>query len=299
MPVRWWQVSALAAPNVADAVAEAMAPFVYGGVALHPTVDPIEGTEEYLLPEGAPTEVIGYLVVDATLPERRAALCSALLERWPGLSITESDLADEDWSEGWKAHFKPLRVGPLLVRPVWQPVKLRPGDHEVVLNPGMAFGTGDHPTTRACLRRLVELIRPGDRCFDMGAGSAILSIAAAKLGASAVLGVEIDELAVQSANENVDLNGVGDRVQIVLGGMDSPAIAAFGPADLVLANLTSVLHTQFAAVLLAAIRPGGAIIASGVGSAGLRMVTAAYRRAGASQIAVHRHGEWRSLVIRR
>lgn len=298
-PLRWWQVSVLAPADQADTIADALTPLLYGGVALHPGIAPIEGTEEYLLPEGAPTEVTGYLPVDGKLDTARTAINDLLRSRWPAAPVREGELQDEDWSEGWKAHFKPLRVGNLVVRPAWRTVKLRPGDAEVVLDPGMAFGTGDHPTTRACLRGVVKHVKPGMRIFDLGTGSAILAIAAAKLGSGPILAVDIDELAVRAARENVADNGVANVVQVEQGSVDHPAVAAFGPADLVLANLNSALHIRMAADILPTVKPGCCIVASGVGSAGLRGVTAAYRAAGATAIQVRNLGEWRALTITR
>lgn len=298
-PLRWWQISVLAPADQADRIADALTPLLYGGVAMHPAIAPIEGTEDYRLPENAPTEVTGYLPMDADLLAKRSQLQTLVHDRWPTATITESELRDEDWSEGWKAHFKTLRVGNLLVHPAWRTPRLRPGDVEVVLDPGMAFGTGDHPTTRACLRGVVRLLRPGMRVFDLGTGSAILAIAAAKLGARAVLGVDIDELAVQAARDNVAVNGVADTVAIELGGADHPSVAAFGPADLVLANLNSALHERLAAQILPTVKPGGPVMASGVGSAGLEGVLAAYRAAGARRITVRNLGEWRALTITR
>ncbi|MSQ10528.1 MAG: 50S ribosomal protein L11 methyltransferase [Dehalococcoidia bacterium] len=293
----WWQIAILAPATQAEQIAEALTPLVYGGVASHPAVAPIEGTEEYLLPAGSPTQVIGYLPVDEALDARRAEIRALLRDHWPNAPFAEGDLQDEDWSETWKAHFRALRVGNVVVRPAWRQHKLRPGDIEVVLDPGMAFGTGDHPTTRACLRGVVRHLRPGMRVFDLGTGSAILAIAAAKLGAAAVLGVDIDELAVQAARVNVRDNGVAASVAIELGGLDHASVAAFGAADLVLANLNSALHVQLAAGILATVKPGCCIVASGVGSAGLRGVTQAYRAAGASALSVRNLGEWRALTI--
>lgn len=295
----WWQITVLAPATQAEPLAEALTPLVYGGVALHPAVAPIEGTEDYLLPEDAPTQIVGYLPVNDDLPQRRAEVWAMLHKGWPGVTLTEQDLQDEDWAETWKAHFRVLRVSHVVVRPAWRTVTLRPGDMEVVLDPGMAFGTGDHPTTRACLRGVVRHLRPGMRVFDLGTGSAILAIAAAKLGAASVLGVDIDELAVQAARVNVRDNGVAATVAIELGDLGHPSVAAFGPADLVLANLNSALHLRLAAGILASVKPGERIIASGIGSAGLRGVTRAYRAAGASAIEVRNLGEWRALTITR
>jgi ribosomal protein L11 methyltransferase len=129
-------------------------------------------------------------------------------------------LAEEDWANAWKAHYHPLRIGRrFLIIPAWQTeqVQPQPGDRLIVLDPGMAFGTGLHPSTQLCLRAMEEVVRPGQRVLDAGCGSGILSIAAARLGAAAVDAFDIDPLAVDATGANVALNDLPIPVRVFAG----------------------------------------------------------------------------------
>src|SRR5205823_11612855 len=148
--------------------------------------------------------------------------------------LTVREIKEEAWLEAWKASFKPIRVGAFLVRPTWSDAD--PGDGIVLsLDPGMAFGTGLHPTTQACLRALSRFDVAGERVADVGTGSAILAIACAKRGAREVVGVDVDEVAVKEATENVARNAV--RVDLGLGSAGD----LDGLFDVVLANIVAAV----------------------------------------------------------
>ncbi|MDH7485726.1 MAG: 50S ribosomal protein L11 methyltransferase [Anaerolineae bacterium] len=133
------------------------------------------------------------------------------------------ELAETDWAEAWKAHYRPLRVGQrLLITPSWLTPEAAADEVVIALDPGMAFGSGLHPSTRFCLMLLEQHLRPGDTVLDLGTGSGILAIAAAKLGAASVLARDIDRLAVQIAQENVERNGVGAIVRVEAGSLPVP-----------------------------------------------------------------------------
>jgi ribosomal protein L11 methyltransferase len=172
---------------------------------------------------------------------------------------------EEDWAAAWKQHFPVLRVGRrLVIRPTWRRHRARPGDIVLALDPGMAFGTGLHPTTRLCLAGIErwsdEGIVAGARAIDVGCGSGILGIAAAKLGAASVLGIDPDPVAVEATAANARRNRLARRVRARRGSLP----AAGGPWDIVLANLIASLLVQLAADLAAALRPGGRMLASGI-----------------------------------
>jgi len=142
--------------------------------------------------------------------------------------ISVHNVEEADWEAGWRAHFGIVRVGTrIVVRPSWVPYEARPGEIVLVIDPKMAFGVGTHPTTRLCLRTLEERIEPGDAVLDVGTGTGSLAIAAAKLGAERVVGVDVDEDAVRNARENVRLNGVENRVRIEQGTIDAAVGDAF------------------------------------------------------------------------
>jgi len=170
-------------------------------------------------------------------------------------------LKEVDWETAWKAYFKPIRIGQhFMIKPTWEPVELIEGDIVLELDPGMAFGTGTHPTTTLCLRALEGLVKPGQRVFDLGTGSGILAIAAAKLGAK-VDAVDLDSVAIRVAQENVDLNGVGDQVRVARGDLGT---ALTGQADVVIANIIADVILILLPDLKRILRADGEFLASGI-----------------------------------
>ncbi len=178
---------------------------------------------------------------------------------------------EEDWAAAWKEHFPVLRVGRrLVIRPTWRRHHAKPGDVVLALDPGMAFGTGLHPTTRLCLGGIERWADAGlvddARVLDVGTGSGILAIAAARLGARSVLGMDTDPIAVDAALANARRNRLARRVTAARGSVPvSTALAArWGPFDLVLANLIASLLVELAPALAASVRRGGRLLASGI-----------------------------------
>ena len=168
---------------------------------------------------------------------------------------------DARWQDAWKEYFKPIRIGRrLAVKPSWAELEAAPDEIVLEIDPQMAFGTGLHPTTQLCLRALEERVRPGDVLADVGTGSGILAITAAKLGASRVDAVDNDSVAVQTAQANVELNGVAQQVSPVLGS-GIPAVSNY--YDLILANITGPAVVELASDALRALLPGGTYLASG------------------------------------
>ena len=171
---------------------------------------------------------------------------------------------EEEWQESWKEHFHVLRVGTrTVIVPTWRTYEPREDDVVITLDPGMAFGTGHHPTTRMCLELLETRVQPGDRVLDLGCGSGILSIAAAKLGASKVFGLEIDPIAASVAVRNVRENGVQDIVLTDEASLPHPRAAA-GEYDLLVANVSAKVITELAEEIVRAVRSGGTLIFSGI-----------------------------------
>ena len=206
----------------------------------------------------------------------------------------------EDWAEAWKAHYQPVRIGQrLLIRPRWIDVELAPGDIEIALDPGMAFGTGTHPTTQLCLEALERLSKPSLDVLDLGSGSGILAIAAAKLGARQVLALDIDPVAAAATAENALANGVSDKIIAECGGLESvlPSARRF---DLAVVNILARVIVQLAEAGLGEIvRPGGAAIFSGIIDTQLAEVEAALRRTGLQPYARQQRGDWVLIEARR
>lgn len=176
--------------------------------------------------------------------------------------IETAPVPDVDWTEAWKTRITSHQLGALTVSPPWLADGLDPAT-TIVIEPGMAFGTGEHATTRGVVRLLPRQLRPGAVVADLGAGSAVLAIAAAKLGAARVYAIELDADAIPDAEKNVVHNGVADRVHVFEAdaGALLPLVA---PVDVVLANIISSVLIELMPVIGAALQPGGAAILSGI-----------------------------------
>ncbi|AET70399.1 ribosomal protein L11 methyltransferase [Desulfosporosinus orientis DSM 765] len=186
-----------------------------------------------------------------------------LLERYPHWIVQSRGLTlkEEDWANAWKAYFKPLKIGEhFLIKPTWEKANLESGDVVLELDPGMAFGTGTHPTTTLCLKTLEGMIKPEQKVFDLGTGSGILAIAAAKLGAT-VDAVDLDAVAVKVAQENVTLNKVNDRVRVLRGDLGT---VLEGQADVVIANIIADVILALLPDLKRLLRQNGEFLASGI-----------------------------------
>ncbi len=278
-PGVWVELSVVADIEAVEAVSEILTRFAPGGTSVEPG---FRLTDEGL---GA--------VVDATKPAIVRAYLPGIDPAGVGVAVAAATAAlghlqafglrpigelqtrlvhEDDWAEAWKSHFPVLRVGRrIVIRPTWRRHRRRPEDVVLSLDPGMAFGTGLHPTTRLCLAALEALADEGllasgrardgsARIIDVGCGSGILAIAAGKLGAGELLGVDTDPIAVESTIANARLNGLTRRVRVRRGSVPSGE----GPFDLVLANLIASLLVQLACPLRDELAPGGRILASGI-----------------------------------
>ncbi|MEP0765093.1 MAG: 50S ribosomal protein L11 methyltransferase [Fimbriimonadia bacterium] len=206
-------------------------------------------------------------------------------------------IEETDWSEAWKAFFRPRRIGRrLVVCPSWEQAEAGPDDIVLDLDPGQAFGTGEHPTTQMCLELLEQHIRPGDKVLDIGVGSGILSIAALKLGADRAVCCDVDPVSVAAARENLQRNGCGDKADVVLAEGIRWCRAMF---DLVVSNIVSATLVRLAGDVAARSRPGGAWILSGVSRDNENGVLAACGEAGFAPVERREEGEWVALLVRR
>ena len=208
-----------------------------------------------------------------------------------------AEVPDEDWGEGWKKDFRPLDVGRVRIRPSWIDVAPPPGAAEVVLDPGMAFGTGSHATTALCLAALSDLLldRPGASVLDVGTGSGLLAIAARKLGAGRVAANDDDPVAVEVARENAARNSA----PIELTG--APVEAISGTFDVVVANILANVLVALAVPLAEKVAPGGVLVLSGILAPQEDEVRRAHVAAGLVPVpgGDRRDGEWTLLALRR
>ncbi|MHA6483712.1 50S ribosomal protein L11 methyltransferase [Paenibacillus sp. strain BS8-2] len=196
----------------------------------------------------------------------------------PGhVTYATQEVDDDDWATAWKQYFKPIRVSDTLtIKPTWEEYSPADGERIIELDPGMAFGTGTHPTTALCLQTLESVVRGGEEMIDVGTGSGILAIGACKLGAKRVLALDLDPVAVSSATENVRLNNLSEQVEVRLsdllgvlrdGGSDTNSASALRvtvPVDLVVANILAEIILLFIDDVYQALKPNGIYIASGI-----------------------------------
>ncbi|HEY7234934.1 MAG TPA: 50S ribosomal protein L11 methyltransferase [Gemmatimonadaceae bacterium] len=199
------------------------------------------------------------LLADENLAD---AVTCAVLAASPDARVETEPTPRIDWSERWKAQLHAHQIGPLTIAPPWL-ADASDSARTVVIEPGMAFGTGEHPTTRGVIRLMASLLRGGERVADLGAGSAVLSIAAVKLGASHSFAIEIDGDAIGNAEENVARNGVAERVT-VLDGDATSLLPLVAPVDVILANIISSVLIALLPAMADALAPGGHAILSGI-----------------------------------
>ncbi len=248
--------------------------------------------------------------VVAYLPEPRDAegcvdeLRAALARELPAAAVPELEWRwqdNEDWSARWREGLAPRQVTErIVVKPTWTEWEPKPGQVVVDVDPQMAFGTGEHATTRGCLRLLDDALRPGERVLDVGSGSAILAIAAAKLGAREAIAVEYDPDANLNARENLEGNGVESRVEIVEAMADAGLLAGLGRFDLVLANILSGVIRPLLPAFREALggSPDGRLIVSGILRTEAAEVVRDAEAAGFRVCEVDEEEEWWSALLR-
>jgi ribosomal protein L11 methyltransferase len=235
-------------------------------------------------------------------PDAFAAEVRAVLEAVLGepLRLVWRWQEEADWGEVWKQGLRPRRIGErLLVTPSWFEPPADGGDLVIVIDPEMAFGTGEHETTRLALALIESAVRPGERVLDVGAGSAILAIAAALLGAGEVLAVENDADALDNARGNVTRNGVADRVEILHAEVDDAFLTGAGAGhwDLIAANVLSGILTPLLPGFRRALAPGGRLILGGILTSEAAGVTTAAEAAGLRLVRSATEGDWWSGLL--
>ena len=211
--------------------------------------------------------------------------------------VNVSRIEPQNWAESWKHHFHPMIIGGrLLIKPSWIKHKPHPGQAVVELDPGLSFGTGHHPTTRFCLQELVRYRprREPRSCLDVGTGSGILAIAAAKLTFRPVKAIDVDEDAVRIARVNASCNGVSNAIQILRQDLGKRPLRSSTPFDLICANLSEDLLLDHQRALLRRLAAGGRLVLAGIARARFARVEEAYRRAGLVMLRSVQSREWQS-----
>lgn len=291
--MRWVEISVEATDASVDAVINILVDEGSGGAVIGPTPDTATHSSN---------RVAGYLPVDDRLEARLVRIRERvrLLPSF-GLPLQSEEISiawveDQEWATAWKKHFKPVRVGRIIVKPTWEEVEALPGDIIVEIDPGMAFGTGYHPTTQLCLLALQDYVKAGDVVLDVGTGSGVLAIAAARLGATSVVGLDIDSVAVETAEVNVEQAGLAGVIEIRRA--DSP-LAFEGQADLVVTNIIAKVLVDIAGELAAKMKPGGTLLASGIVIERADDVREAFKANGIHIAEERVDGDWVALIARR
>lgn len=287
--MKWLEIIVTAARPAAEAVGDLLFQSRVNGLEELPAGERTVRLRAYL-PFGPTTA----MTLD-TLRARVAALPSFGLDAGPG-TVETAEVDDEGWAEAWKTAFRAFPVGRRLwITPTWDETPPPEGAVVVELDPGMAFGSGLHPSTQMCLEALERHLRPGAVVLDVGTGSGILAIAAAKLGAARVCAIDADPVAVAVARQNVSHNGVA----AVVGVQEADLLAGVeGAADVVLANLTADLHLTFLPAVVPHLSRDGIVAASGITEHRTAEVRAVGEAAGLTAPETLSSGEWRCLVFR-
>ena len=292
----WLEVAVEVAGIDADLAADILRQACAGGVAIQSTSRFDQATDTYVADGDAAALVRGYLPAreDSERIRRslRLAMRAAPLQR-PARWRRARRLREESWRDSWKKHFGIQRHGrALVVKPSWTQYRLKGSDIVIEIDPGMAFGTGQHPTTAMCLGALEDHVQTGSCVLDLGCGSGILAIAAAKLGAEQVLALDIDPNAVRAARENAGANGVADVIDVREGTVD----VASGPFDLIVANISGLTLERLAVQLARSLRPGGSLITSGFLEDAVAGLSCAFESAGLTVVKVVKDGVWRAII---
>lgn len=308
--MKWSEVSIKTSHEAMDLIAEIFHDIGASGVVIE---DPQlvndyihSGVWDYTsIPEFKETAVVtvkAYLPVDEELDDKMrefrrqiALLASREVDEGPA-TISCSEIQDEDWANNWKQYFHTEKIGErIVIKPIWE--TYTPGADELVIeiDPGAAFGTGTHPTTAMCIRELETLVQPGMTVFDVGTGSGILSIAAAKLGAAKITAVDYDLTAVKIAQENIAENHLEE---CIVTRQSDLLQAVEGQADVIIANIIADIVIRLFDTVRASLKPGGALLVSGIIGDRVADVTESALAHGFTIDKVIEEKDWAAMVIR-
>lgn len=309
---QWIEVSIQTTHEAAELTAEIMrAAGANNGVVIE---DPVlintlrnSGTWELCdIPEQGNTEMVtvtAYYPEDEELQPRLAQIEEEMAALEAGLGTCRfgntrfRTVSEQDWANEWKQYFHVTHIGEtLVIKPTWEEYTAKAGEHIIEIDPGMAFGTGTHHTTCMCMERLEKVLRPGMEVFDVGTGSGILAIAAAKLGAETVKAVDIDATAVRVAAENIAANGLTERINVKQGDLLQ---GTEGQADVIIANIIADIIIMLLEDVPGKLKTGGIFLASGIIEERQNDVAAAAAKAGLCVEAVDTKGGWVVMQMRK
>ena len=223
------------------------------------------------------------------------------LEIKPGLEgekplgkVIISTVDEKDWAESWKKYYKPTRIGKnIVIKPSWEEFEESPGDIIIELDPGMAFGTGTHETTMMCAEALESYVKPSSNVFDIGCGSGVLSIVAAKLGAKKVIGVDLDEVCVKVSNENIMINNVENLIEVRKGNLLD---VVNEKADIIVANIIAEIIVIVTGEIRDFLEDDGIFISSGIIIEKIPMVENALNENGFKILEIRKLNSWACII---
>lgn len=309
--MKWTEVIIKTTEEASDAVSEMLSSIGAGGVAI---VDPNEirrqiespnsldfADQEFMDSLGTEVTVKAYFN-EAMKPDELSELInekvkfiSQFLEVGKGY-VGYKMVDDEDWSTAWKKHYKPFHISDtVVIKPSWEEYEKQSGEIVIELDPGMAFGTGTHETTRLCSQLLERHVRPGDKVIDVGCGTGILSIIAVKLGAAYAEAVDIDEVAVRVSRENCAINGVSEMITVSKGVLSDLVPQK---ADIMVANIIADVVIGISELVPSYLKQGGILLTSGIIKERKEDVIKAYTALGFQLINVDEMGEWVAIVFK-
>lgn len=306
---RWVEITVITTSEAVEAVSAIFYDAGAAGVAIEDPRDVINSNtsprdwdyiDDRLLPEDTgEVKVKGYLPSGDSMNNVVESIKKAvdMLDEY-GLdkgraAVLVKEVKEEDWANSWKEYYKPFKIGEnIIVKPSWEDYDVKPGDVVLELDPGMAFGTGTHETTRMCIELLEKYMLKGSDVFDIGCGSGILSIAASKLGAGKVTGVDIDEVAVKASMENINISRV-DNVEVIHGNLLD---VIKDRADIIVANIIADVIVKVCEVIPGFLKPRGVFISSGIIKDKAEDVKMALKNNGFNIIEVREMGEWVAIA---
>lgn len=293
----------------AELIADALSEFADGGISVSDVQDVIDlenagkswdYADDSIYSQSKTVTVKGYVKISEKaqkLADINAAL-KALKENSPfdlgSLTVKEEEIDGDFWREKWKENFKPIHIGGITVVPKWIDYTPKSGEKTVFLDSNMAFGTGEHETTSMCVQLLQKYVNAGSTVIDVGCGSGILGIAAARLGAKNVIMTDIDECAVEAANHNLKLNGVKNAEVYLKNLLDDNAVKG----DVIVANIMAEVLIAFAGGLKNNLKSGGVVLLSGILTDRLDKVIAAYTAQGFTLLEQEIKGEWAAIALK-
>ncbi|MBI1919864.1 MAG: 50S ribosomal protein L11 methyltransferase [Geobacter sp.] len=307
MGTRWAEISITAPNELVERLADFLTSISSSGVSIENrevdtfSIDAIEETPSKTVKSYFPDDGEFPAVLEKINAHLRDEAYSGISGMEPRVTLID----EEDWANNWKAYFKPARIGRrMVIKPTWESYPAKEDDIVLEIDPGMAFGTGTHPTTRLCLEALERiydrrppyegLSLPLARVLDVGTGSGILAVAAAKLGARQVIAVDIDPLAVEVARETSILNQTGDAVEV----STTPLSAITGKFQVILANILAEDLVRLAPDLISRLEAGGSLVLSGILAEREAFVKNGFAPFPLEHVETVQEGEWVCIVYR-